>query len=110
MFNRSALPQDRFGNRGHLIQLRVGGIDDGEFHSPRIFGIILGVTAAQSHVAFHRKKIGEQAAGEHDDKAGVGEMNAQFAPGPMKTFGVCRDQIDEQDRRRSNDRREKSES
>ena len=49
-------------------------------------------------MAFHRKEIGEQTAGEHDDETGMGEMNAELAPGPMETFGVSRDQIDEQHR------------
>ena len=74
------------------------------------FGIIPGLALVESHVAFDREQIGEQTAGEHDDEAGMGEMNAEFAPGPTKTFGVSGDQIDEQHRADEMSARERSES
>ena len=110
MFNRPASSQRRFGNRGNLIEFRVGRVDDGEFHQARILRIIFGVAPAQSHMAFHREEIGKQTAGEHNDEAGVGEMYAELAPGPMETFGVSRDQIDEQHRADEMAARERSES
>ena len=43
-----------------------------------------------------REKIGKEAAGEHDNETGVGQMDAEFAPGPAKTFRMRRDQINQQ--------------
>ena len=48
------------------------------------------------HLTFDCEQIGEEAASEHDDEAGVGQMNAEFAPGPAKTFRMRRDQINQQ--------------
>ena len=49
-------------------------------------------------MALDGEEIGEQTAGEHDDEAGVGEMNTEFPPRPAETFRMRRDQINEQDR------------
>ena len=98
MLDRSLAPQQRFGNCGHLIELRIGRVDDGEFHQARILGIIFRVALRQAHVTFDREEIGKQTAGEHDDEARVRKMNAELAPGPTETFRVRGDQIDQQHR------------
>ena len=48
-------------------------------------------------MALDREQIGEQSAGQHDDEAGVGQMDAELAPAPAETFHMSGDQIDEQD-------------
>ena len=49
-------------------------------------------------MALDREQIGEQTARQHDDESGVSQMNAEFAPGPAKTFPVRSDQINQQHR------------
>jgi hypothetical protein len=74
-----------------LIELGIGRFDDGELVAPGVFRIIFRFAVVQAHVTLDREEIGEEAAGEHDDEAGVGQMDAKFAPGPAKTFRVRRD-------------------
>src|SRR6516162_10237092 len=63
-----------------------------------VFGIIFGLAVDESHVAFDCEQIGEEAAGEHDDEAGVRQMDTKFTPSPAKTFRMRRDQINQQHR------------
>src|SRR5216110_1425900 len=98
VLDRSAATQDRFRNCGYLIELGIARVDRRQFHPPRIFGKIFRVAYTKPHVALDREKIGEQSSREHDDEAGVGEMNPKLAQGPLKTFRVRGDQVDEEDR------------
>src|SRR5437762_2613925 len=97
VLDRSAATQDRFRNCGYLIELGIARVDRRQFHPPRIFGKIFRVAYTKPHVALDREKIGEQSSREHDDQSRVSEMNPKLAPGPLKTFRVRREQIDEQD-------------
>ena len=97
MLDRSAAAQDRFRNCRHLVVIGVRGVDHGQLHPPRIFRIIFRVAVGQPHVALDREQIGKQSTGQHDDDAGVGEMDAELLPRPTKTPNVRRDEIHEQD-------------
>jgi hypothetical protein len=96
MVNRAVTSQDGIGNRGHLIKIIVVRVNHSQFHAAHVLGIIFCVTACEAHVALHCEKIREESAREHDNEAGVGEMNAQFSPGPAETFCMRSDEINEQ--------------
>ena len=85
--------QDRFRNGGDLLEVGIGRVDDRELDVSYVFGIIFGFAVGEAHVAFDREQIREQTAGEHDDETGVGQMNAEFAPGSAKAFRMRRDQV-----------------
>jgi len=81
-----------------LIEVGIGDVNNGELVASCIFGVIFGLAVSESHVTFDGEQVGEEAAGEHDDQTGVGQMDAEFAPRPPETFRMRRDQINQQHR------------
>ena len=79
-----------------MIEIVVGCVDYRQLHVPLILGIILGVAAFEPHVAFNRKQVGKQTAGEHDNQTSMGEMDTELAPRPTKASRMRGDQIDQQ--------------
>src|SRR3954470_24382179 len=47
-------------------------------------------------MALNREQIREQAAGQHNDQAGMREVNSELAPVPAETLSVSRDQVHQQ--------------
>jgi len=44
-------------------------------------------------VAFDSKKIGKKPAGQHNDEAGMSQMDSKFLPGPAKATGMSGDKV-----------------
>ena len=96
MINYPIAPQRTSGNGRHLIEIIAARVDHGQLGRAHILRIIFRVAIRQAHVALDREQIGEQPTGEHDDQAGVSEMNSQFPPGKPETFYVRGNKINQQ--------------
>ena len=95
------VPPSASTSPGTAVTWSVSGsrlIDHREFHAHAVFRVVFGFALLEAHVAGDREQIGGEAAGEHDDEAEVGELDAEFAPGPAEAADVRGDQVHQQHR------------
>src|SRR5207248_10932995 len=75
---------------------RIRLVDQDQFRSAKVLGIILGFAFGKLEGAFARQHVGEQLAEEQQDQAEMNDPDTSLFLSPLKTGDVRRDQVNQQ--------------